>query len=35
MQPHPPVNTNGTVPPATSLFVFVLVCALVAFAVFV
>jgi hypothetical protein len=33
MQSHPPVRTSGSAPPATSLFVFVLVCALVAFAV--
>ena len=35
MQLHPSANVNGNVPAATSVFVFVLVCALLAFAVFI
>jgi hypothetical protein len=34
MQLHPPVVRNASVPAATSLCVFVLVCALLAFALF-
>jgi hypothetical protein len=32
MQLHPSAKSNGSVPAATSLFVFVLVCVLLAFA---
>jgi hypothetical protein len=35
MQLHPFAKINGGVPAATSLFVFVLVCALLAFALIV
>lgn len=35
MQLHSSANRNGSVPAATSLFVFVLVCALLAFALIV
>jgi hypothetical protein len=35
MQTHPSAKSTASAPPATSFFVFVLVCALLAFALFI